>query len=106
MHQSMPDRSREKDLTLREFPSFACQAHHSSLSNSRPAHQGEVAEWSIASVLKTEDGKPSVGSNPTLSAILRFLRKLRMASHWLLEKDAKNALRSPAKRDEVGLVLS
>ena len=30
---------------------------------------GEVAEWSIASVLKTEDGKPSVGSNPTLSAI-------------------------------------
>ena len=30
--------------------------------------QGEVAEWSIASVLKTEDGKLSVGSNPTLSA--------------------------------------
>ncbi|MEN9992037.1 MAG: hypothetical protein RLZZ224_1739 [Verrucomicrobiota bacterium] len=42
---------------------------------------GEVAEWSIASVLKTEDGKPSVGSNPTLSAILRFLQKLRMACH-------------------------
>lgn len=44
--------------------------------------------------------------SPYPSAILRFLRKLRMASHWLLEKDAKNALRSPAKRDEVGLVLS
>ena len=30
--------------------------------------QGEVAEWSIASVLKTEVGQPTVGSNPTLSA--------------------------------------
>jgi hypothetical protein len=48
----------------------------------------------------------TVGRSPCRSAILRFLRKLRMASHWLLEKDAKNALRSPAKRDEVGLVLS
>ncbi len=30
---------------------------------------GRVAEWSIALVLKTSDGKPSVGSNPTPSAI-------------------------------------
>ena len=29
-----------------------------------------MAEWSIASVLKTEGLKGSVGSNPTLSAIL------------------------------------
>ena len=28
----------------------------------------EMAEWSIASVLKTEGGKSSVGSNPTLRA--------------------------------------
>ena len=28
----------------------------------------EMAEWSIASVLKTEGGKLSVGSNPTLRA--------------------------------------
>ena len=28
----------------------------------------EMAEWSIASVLKTEGGEPSVGSNPTLRA--------------------------------------
>ncbi len=29
---------------------------------------GGVAEWSIASVLKTEVGQPTVGSNPTPSA--------------------------------------
>jgi hypothetical protein len=32
-------------------------------------HQGEVAEWSMASVLKTEVAQATVGSNPTLSAI-------------------------------------
>ena len=31
---------------------------------------GEVAEWSIATVLKTVDPRGSVGSNPTLSAII------------------------------------
>ncbi len=31
---------------------------------------GGVAEWSIASVLKTEVGKLTVGSNPTPSASL------------------------------------
>ncbi len=30
---------------------------------------GEVAEWSKAAVLKTVEGQPSVGSNPTFSAI-------------------------------------
>jgi hypothetical protein len=29
---------------------------------------GEVAEWSKAAVLKTVDGQPSGGSNPSLSA--------------------------------------
>jgi hypothetical protein len=29
-----------------------------------------VAEWSIAAVLKTVEGKPSQGSNPCLSASL------------------------------------
>jgi hypothetical protein len=32
--------------------------------------KGGVAEWSIASVLKTEVGKLTVGSNPTPSASL------------------------------------
>jgi len=32
---------------------------------------GGVAEWSIASVLKTEVGQPTVGSNPTPSAIVQ-----------------------------------
>ena len=36
-----------------------------------PCGPGGVAEWSIASVLKTEVGKLTVGSNPTPSAILR-----------------------------------
>ena len=36
-----------------------------------PHHQGEVAEWSMASVLKTEVAQATVGSNPTLSAIFR-----------------------------------
>lgn len=31
-------------------------------------HLGGVAEWSIASVLKTEEAQASVGSNPTPSA--------------------------------------
>ena len=30
---------------------------------------GELAEWSKAAVLKTVEGKPSGGSNPSLSAI-------------------------------------
>ena len=30
---------------------------------------GEVAEWSIAAVLKTVEGHTSGGSNPSLSAI-------------------------------------
>ncbi len=34
-----------------------------------PTGQGEVAEWSIAAVLKTARPKGLVGSNPTLSAI-------------------------------------
>ena len=33
---------------------------------------GEVAEWSIAAVLKTVDPQGSGGSNPSLSAILRM----------------------------------
>ena len=32
------------------------------------ATSGEVVEWPKALVLKTRDGKLSVGSNPTLSA--------------------------------------
>jgi hypothetical protein len=55
---------------------------------------GEVAEWSNAAVLKTAVGQPTVGSNPTLSAILRF----RAGSfEWQANektREAKNALRS------------
>ena len=34
------------------------------------SHIGEVAEWFKAAVLKTAEVKASVGSNPTLSAII------------------------------------
>ena len=35
---------------------------------------GEVAEWSKANDSKSFEGKPSVGSNPTLSVLSSFLR--------------------------------
>ncbi len=35
---------------------------------------GEMAEWSIAAVLKTADGQPSGGSNPSLSAKVGYAR--------------------------------
>ncbi len=34
-------------------------------------HLGEMAEWSIAAVLKTVEGHTSGGSNPSLSAKFR-----------------------------------
>ena len=40
------------------------------------ATSGEVVEWPKALVLKTRDGKLSVGSNPTLSA--NYLYKSRL----------------------------
>ncbi len=41
-----------------------------SQSLSPATQQGEVAEWSIAAVLKTAEPQGSGGSNPSLSAIL------------------------------------
>ncbi len=38
---------------------------------------GRVAEWPIASVLKTEDLKGSGGSNPS-SSVIRLLSKLAL----------------------------
>ena len=34
---------------------------------------GEMVEWFKASVLKTDEGQPSGGSNPPLSAIFMFM---------------------------------
>lgn len=39
-----------------------------------------MAEWSIASVLKTEELQGSVGSNPTLSVL--YMKSLEII-HWL-----------------------
>ena len=37
-----------------------------------PEAFGEMAEWSIAAVLKTVEGHTSGGSNPSLSANMRI----------------------------------
>ena len=43
---------------------------HRKCDGMRPSMQhGEMAEWSIAAVLKTVEGHTSGGSNPSLSAI-------------------------------------
>lgn len=39
---------------------------------------GRVAERSIAAVLKTADGQPSVGSNPTPSAITQHITEFNI----------------------------
>ena len=40
--------------------------------------KGEMAEWSIAAVLKTVEGHTSGGSNPSLSA-KHFIKRLSIA---------------------------
>ena len=50
----------------------ARRAHNPEVVGSSPAsatNSGEMAEWSIAAVLKTAEGHTSGGSNPSLSAI-------------------------------------
>ena len=46
-----------------------------------------MAEWSIASVLKTEGLKGSVGSNPTLSATLQNARIAQLVEHLTCNED-------------------
>ena len=50
------------------------------IEKSQPAAiiKGEMAEWSIAAVLKTVEGHTSGGSNPSLSAII-IVNHLNMA---------------------------
>ena len=54
---------------------------------------GEMAEWSIAAVLKTVEGHTSGGSNPSLSAIKpdyqAFVVFTREITHDFLGSDAK-----------------
>ena len=49
---------------------FARIKNKAYLCNRKPQKQGEMAEWSIAAVLKTVEGHTSGGSNPSLSAEL------------------------------------
>tara|TARA_B100001105_G_scaffold245135_1_gene227479 strand:- start:87 stop:260 length:174 start_codon:yes stop_codon:yes gene_type:complete len=45
--------------------------NHQKYANSSNNIQGEVTEWSIVTVSKTVVPSGTVGSNPTLSAILK-----------------------------------
>ena len=54
---------------------------------------GEMAEWSIAAVLKTVEGQTSGGSNPSLSAKSPFYKGLFLFSLSAFCK-TKNAIRS------------
>ena len=71
-------------------------------------HLGEMAEWSIAAVLKTVEGHTSGGSNPSLSAqkkpdgfrrafsvyvpLSKFLRILSTNPQQWLDRSYKNKL--------------
>ena len=56
---------RPKSVEQGGASSSGCAASHASLSLS----EGKMAEWSIASVLKTEVRRRTGGSNPSLSAV-------------------------------------
>ena len=53
--------------------------------------KGELAEWSIAAVLKTVDCNRSGGSNPSLSALIRrsFVYNGLRIFYYELVKDSK-----------------
>ena len=53
---------------IKKSHNFAAQKHDRGHAK-QSKNQGEMAEWSIAAVLKTVEGHTSGGSNPSLSAI-------------------------------------
>ena len=55
-------------------------------------HIGEVAEWSIAPVLKTDVLKGTGGSNPSLSAIKQNKADFSMKSAFFVYKSQKRNL--------------
>ena len=53
---------------IKKSHNFAAQKHDRGHAK-QSKNQGEMAEWSIAAVLKTVEGHTSGGSNPSLSAV-------------------------------------
>ena len=66
--------------------------------------RGEVAEWSIAAVLKTVEPRGSGGSNPSLSA--KTIKKLAERLAFLLLERWKSLLlhRKKAKKERLRLL--
>ena len=60
---------------------FARIKNKAYLCNRKPQKQGEMAEWSIAAVLKTVEGHTSGGSNPSLSAIKPDYQAFVVSTH-------------------------
>ena len=50
-----------------------------------------MAEWSKALVLKTSVGQPTVGSNPTLSAISRDKKIRRKSNEEFIKKHQEHS---------------
>ena len=50
---------------------------------------GEMAEWSIAAVLKTVEGHTSGGSNPSLSAIKGVNQAFARFTPFIIPKNVK-----------------
>ncbi len=59
----------ESVYTPKAYPEFESRSLRKIALQSRGSFAGEVAEWSIAALLKTVEGHTSGGSNPSLSAI-------------------------------------
>ena len=55
---------------------------------------GEVAEWSIAAVLKTVELRGSGGSNPSLSASSGKIARLAFASLFFVKRSSVNLFTS------------
>ena len=59
----------ESVYTPKAYPEFESRSLRKLPMEARHIFFGEMAEWSIAAVLKTVEGNTSGGSNPSLSAI-------------------------------------
>lgn len=59
---------------------------------------GEMAEWSIAAVLKTVEGNTSGGSNPSLSASNVQLVGIQQAAHFLFVRHGHNLMGASPER--------
>lgn len=76
---------------------------------SAPSFFGQVSEWSMESVQKTDDGRLSEGSNPSASATALILCGIRAGegSSWLPVQNIRNLrqLAQAVRSDHMSAVL-